>query len=291
MKFAHLYQAVHFEPWLIEPTAHAAIAALLDRRLAEPLLLGDDGVLARIGIGKPDGKTDLFGNPLPEMSVADGVARIPVMGTIGKGLGALEKSCGACSIDDVQGNVREAMNRPDVKGVLLDVNSPGGTIGGIPETAALIQACAAAKPVVSYIDGIGGSAAYWLASQATMVMAAPSAKVGSIGVYMPWVDRSRAAEMQGVKVDVIRNTGGTHKGMGVPGTSLTEAQRAHLQEQVDELFGMFKGSVLAARPNVAADALTGKTFLAATALGKGLSDDTGDYARAEATLRALAGLR
>jgi signal peptide peptidase SppA len=288
MKFAHIYHAIHFEPWLIEPSAHAAIVALLESRMGEAALMGASPGVEAVGFKLAPGK-NLWGEDLPTMKVTDGIAHIPIMGTLGNGLGGLEKSCGACGLEDVQQNVQDAVARPDVKGMLFGINSPGGTLGGLPETAAMIRQAGTVKPTVAHTGGNAASAAYWLASQAQMIVGTPSSMTGSIGVYMPWADKSRAAEMQGVKIDVIKNTGGTHKGMGIPGTSLTDAQRGYLQERCDELFGMFKGEVLSQRANVASDCFTGKTYLGATAKKKGLIDDVGDYSHAVATLRALIG--
>lgn len=277
MRFQHIFHALHFEPWLITESAHATLAALLDSKLAGELFAAPGD--------KP--ATGLFGMTIPQMTVKDGIAEIPIIGPIGKGLGNLEKSCGATSVEDIQNNVSAAIGRADVKGIFLNVNSPGGTITGVPETARLIAQAKEKKPIVAFTDGMMASAAYWLGSQADMIVASESSSVGSIGVYIPWMDSSRRAEAMGIKTGVVKNSGGPFKGMGHPGTSYTEEQMAHMQERADELFGMFKGAILSQRANVKPDAMRGQVLFGGKALASGLTDEVGGYARAWGSLEAL----
>lgn len=256
MRFRHVLQLVHSEPWLITPAAHDTIRALLESKLA--------GLPLEIEPAAP-----------PAMTIEDGVAVIPVHGVIGKGLSAIEKSCGACGVEDVAANLHAAENDPNVVAVLYDIDSPGGSVPGVPELAEQIRN--ATKPSLAWTSGQMDSAAYWIGSAADGVMLTPSAEVGSIGVYMPWADQSRRYEQAGVKMEVIRNTGGTFKGMGVPGTSLTPEQRAHLQERVDAIYGMFTASVAARRPAVTAESMRGQTFLGAKAVAAGLADELASY--------------
>ena len=267
MKFRHLLEIVHCQPWLITPAAHETIRNLLDQKLA--------GV-------------DLAFEPTeqPAMTVQDGVAVIPVKGVIGKGLSAIEKSCGACGVEDIAANIAAAENDPTVGAVLFDIDSPGGSVPGVPELAETIRTMG--KKSVAFTEGQMDSAAYWLASGTDCIYSTPSAEVGSIGVYMPWVDQTKRYEAAGVKVDVIKNTGGTYKGMGYPGTALTDEQRAHLQERVDGIFSMFTDAVLAKKPKVAADSMRGQTFMGKAAKKAGLVDALGSYADAFNEAKKLA---
>jgi len=160
--------------------------------------------------------------------------------------------------------------------ILLDVDSPGGVVGGVPELADLIADVDETKRVTAFTEGQMCSAAYWLACGAREIIATPSSEVGSIGVYMPWMDSTAAFAAQGVKVEVIKNTGGTFKGMGMPGTSLTDDQRAHLQDRVDEIFGMFADHVTANR-HTSTEAMRGQTFMGKSAKKAGLVDRVGSY--------------
>lgn len=281
MRFQHIIQALQFEPLLITEEGHAAIVALIEMKLAADPLAAP--------IAAPSGKPLSLFPEMPKMTIGGGMAEIPIVGPIGKGLGALEKSCGATSVEDIQANLSEAMSRPDVDGILLNFNSPGGTIQGIPELAAEIAEAGKKKPIVSFTDGTMASAAYWLAARTHAIVATPSASVGSIGVLIPWADSSKRAEMMGVKTGVVKNTGGTLKGMGYPGTSYTEEQMAHLQERADDLFGMFKGAVTAGRKHVKPDAMRGQIFFGDKAKAAGLVDHVSGYVEAWGQFQRLGG--
>ena len=133
---------------------------------------------------------------------------------------------GATDMEDVGAALVAARDRQDVQAVFLDVDSPGGTVNGTPELAALVAAVSKAKYVYAFSDGQMCSAAYWIASQADAIYATPSARVGSIGVLLPMLDESKAFEQAGVKVELF--AAGKYKSVGVPGVSLTDEQRAVL---------------------------------------------------------------
>ena len=110
----------------------------------------------------------------------------------------------------------EAVGNKDVQSIFLHIDSPGGTVAGVSEAAEAIANANKAKPVSAYIEDLGASGAYWLASQAGKILSNPNGEIGSIGVYTVYADFSKMAETEGVKVHVIRS--GEHKGMGVIGT-------------------------------------------------------------------------
>ena len=292
MKFAHIIHAVYNEPWLISDAGHDSIVRLLESRLARDSMTKEDAALVlehQEAEAKEAGK--VFGAKPPMQVSQDGVATIPIHGTIAKGISNLARACGACGIEDIHADLAEACSRPDVKAIVLAIDSPGGSVSGVPELAAFVRACSEKKPIVAFTDGMMASAAYWIGSQASEVIASTSASVGSIGVFIPYVDRSRAAEMQGMKVEVIKNKEGSHKGIGIPGTALTDSAREYMQEHVQDLFDMFKASILASRPNVPAAAMTGKTYMANKAKQNGLCDTVGSIETAHASALALCGLK
>jgi ClpP class serine protease len=104
---------------------------------------------------------------------------------------------------------REQLGRaaadPDVGAIVLDVNSPGGTYAGTPETANAVRQANAAKPVIAVVDAMAGSAAYWIASQAGELVVTPSGEAGSIGVLAVHQEFSQALENEGVKVTIVRS--------------------------------------------------------------------------------------
>jgi protease-4 len=164
-----------------------------------------------------------------------------------------------------------AVDDAEVKAVMLAFDSPGGAVTGVPEAAAAVARGAERKPVIAYADGQMCSAAYYIASQASQIYAMPSAQVGSIGVYLALLDYSRAAEMQGIKVEMFKS--GKHKGMGQPGTTLTDEQRAMLQGRVDALGTEFRATVTAGRMrDIDPGVMQGQSFSAKEGMACGLID-------------------
>ena len=137
-----------------------------------------DGIVSQFVQQEPDA-----GSPT-KIEIVDGVAVIPVHGVIGHGYSTMLNSSGVLSVDVLGALVTEAVENEMVRGIMLDVNSPVGTVTGVPEAAKLIRDATAVKPVVAFTDSLMASAAMWLASGANAIYATQSASVGSIGVYM-----------------------------------------------------------------------------------------------------------
>lgn len=262
--FSGFRAALLTQSWLIEPTAHAALLVATENTFVESAGVIEDLLRQR--------------DRAEAMAVADGVAEIPINGPLLRSPGVLERLIlGATDTGAIAQKIAQAVAMPDVKSILLTINSPGGSIAGIPELAAQVRDAARTKRVVSFTDGMMASAAYWVGAQASEIIASTSASVGSIGVYIPWQDTSKRAEAAGVKTGVVTNTGGTFKGMGYPGTSYTPEQMAHLQAKADELFAMFRGDVTSARRGIKPDAMQGQTFFGQSAKAGGLVDSVGSH--------------
>lgn len=260
MKLIHILRAVYCEPWLIRPEMHVKIAEILQ---------------AHVDGSAHDNKImDIFqddGAELTPRMTPEGVCVIPIDGVIGKRASELEKSSGVVDCNDITAALDMAMTDTNVKAVVLDFNSPGGTVTGTPEVAAKIKEVGAVKPIIAYTDMLCCSAAYWMASQADAIYAAGSACVGSIGVYAAILDQSRAYEMAGLKQEVFK--AGKLKGMGVRGTSLTTEQRDHIQASVDGIHAQFKTAVREGRgKEIDDDMMEGQDFYASECLGNGLVD-------------------
>ena len=162
------------------------------------------------------------------------------------------------------------------RAVVLDLNSPGGVVDGVPEAAARIAAVGV--PVVAHTAGMMCSAAYWLAAGANAITASTAAEVGSIGVYCPMVDYSAMCEKEGIKVELAKT--GALKGAGFFGTPWTDEQKAHMQQMVDDIFEDFRGDVLKHRAGIPDEAMTGGAYMAKRAEGLGLVDAVGSLEEA-----------
>jgi signal peptide peptidase SppA len=231
-----------------------------------------DGI---IGLAMDMAAGKLFTLPQSEapqsiMSVADGVATISITGPLLPTTDEFDRvMLGATSLDEVRSTVESAAADPAVTSIVLNIDSPGGTVRGTPEAADAIYEASKVKPVRAHTSGTMASAAYWLGSQATSVSMTRSASVGSIGVMVPHIDQSKRAEMLGVKVELF--TTGKFKAAGFPGTSLTESQRELIQERIDQVFGEFKSAVTRQGRKIPAEAMQGQTFYGPQAESLGLA--------------------
>ena len=258
MKYQQILHAVFAQPWLIKPAAHATIRKL---------------VLARIANSDPpkreDG-VDICGDAVEaeSMEVVDGVARIPVGGILARKVTAFERGAGVVDTMDVTRDLRWADKSKDVRAILLDIDSPGGIINGTPELADAVAAVD--KPIVAFSANKMASAAYWIAAGADQIYATKSAEIGSIGVYTYFLDESARLAEDGLKLDVFAS--GKYKGLGIPGTTLSDEQRNLLQSEVDGIANQFKEHVLQYRPAVPADTMEGQAFFGVDAVKYGLID-------------------
>jgi signal peptide peptidase SppA len=232
--------------------------------LIDPAKAKDHAILAE-KFGFTDMLAQLFG-AAPQPYVVDGVGVVPIVGVIGKGLSPLEKMMGAVDVNDVSAAIDLMASDPAVEKVALQISSPGGTVTGVEELANKVRNLE--KPTLAYTDSEMASAAYWIGSAADRVVSSSSASVGSVGVYMAIPDYSKAAEMQGIKMVVIKS--GIYKGAGIEGTSLDENQMANLQAGVDEIHADFKAAVNMKRKMVKAEAMEGQTFSGKQAAAQGL---------------------
>ncbi|HEY3898936.1 MAG TPA: S49 family peptidase [Chthoniobacter sp.] len=198
-------------------------------------------------------------------------ASIHIDGAIDKNLSTWDRACfDACDLNDVDRALARVSSDKSIKNVLLCINSPGGSVNGVPETAARVAALAQQKNVFAYVDGMACSAAYWIAAAADQILATPSSMTGSIGVYLALLDQSRWLENEGLHVETIKS--GTLKAAGASWKPLTDDERAHFQSMVDEIGVMFRGAVREKRPGIDDDTMQGQAFFGASGLQAKLVD-------------------
>lgn len=200
------------------------------------------------------------------------VAVVKIDGAIGKRLTQFEMDCyGGVDLADVDHVLSLAMQDSRVSTVVLDIHSPGGSVIGVHETYTRIMALAQTKEVHAFVNAMSCSAGYYIASAADHIAAAPSAIVGSIGVYMAMLDASRWYENEGLKINVMQ--GGKWKTMGAEWKALTDEERTKLQAGVDALHTQFRAAVNEKRPQVAAETMEGQWMTAQEGLDLGLVDE------------------
>jgi len=274
-----LARELRARPVAIDPRAWASIDAQLSAAIAAraadaPRLVADGG-RDRLRV-RDDG---------PRYALTpDGLAVVALRGVCGRHLSQMDTDCGGCDVDRVRDDLLAADADRAARAILLDVDSPGGSVAGVAECARIVRDLS--TPVVAYAADECASAAYWIASQADAIVAGPTADIGSVGVYCALLDESVRYDRAGVRVEMIAS--GANKGAGYPGTTLTDGQRAVLQSQVDFVADLFRGAVLAHRADITADMLDGRCLVGAQAVDAGFADRVGDAASAGALALALA---
>jgi len=173
-----------------------------------------------------------------------------------------------------------------VRGIVLDINSPGGEVTGINELANVIYNARGKKPLVAYVGGTGASAAYWLASAADEIVIDETAVLGSIGVVMSYMDTTERDSKSGVRRVEIVSSRAPDKRLD-PGT---DEGRAKVQGLLDALEDTFVSTVARNRnttaERVASDFGQGGVRVGKDAIAAGMADRIGSL---ESVIAELAG--
>lgn len=172
----------------------------------------------------------------------NGIAVMEVRGALTKYGSSLSANAGTVRMAR---GLRELSRDDAVRGILMIFESPGGTTAGTAELADVIADVNRRKPVHAFIEDLGASAAYWLASQSERITANRMAQVGSIGTMIVVRDYSEADRRIGIRTHVIAT--GPFKGAGVPGTEVTPEHLAEAQRTVNDLNEVFLRSVAKGR--------------------------------------------
>lgn len=175
----------------------------------------------------------------------DVVGVIPIYGVIMPKANLMTEFSGGTTVDGLRGAFRSALADPEVMRIVFDVDSPGGSVEGIPELADEIRAARGQKPMSAVSNYLMASAAYFLAAQADEIIASPSSLTGSIGVYAIHTDRSGMNEQDGIKPTYI--SAGKYKVTGNPDEPLSDEARSLIQESVDYSYDQFLEAVAAGR--------------------------------------------
>jgi capsid assembly protease len=206
------------------------------------------GVLAPRLTGSPPEPNDVKADPAPLSSVTvERVAVISVIGTLVSRSGYLDAASGLQSYADIGDAIAGAMNDLAVRGIMLDVDSPGGEVGGLFDLVEQIRAIKsnAEKPLWAVANESALSAAYAIASAADRLYVTRTGEVGSIGVVAVHVDESGADAKAGLAWTFV--FAGERKVDGNAHERLSERARATIQIDVDRLYSDLCGLVVANR--------------------------------------------
>nr|WP_229064464.1 S49 family peptidase [Morganella morganii] len=221
-------------PLAIHPQKAEVIVSSLTERLGitqirSTMMEDDDGYFSRKA--RKDSGYD----------VLEGIAIIPVYGTLVQKLGTLRPYSGMTGYDGIRRVFLTAVNDPEVKGICLDIDSPGGEVAGCFDLVDLIYAERSKKPIHAILSENAFSAAYAIASAADKICVPRTGGVGSVGVIVIHCDWSQRIKDDGLKVSII--TYGNRKAESNPYVALSDEAKAAIQHDVDEMGRLFVSTV------------------------------------------------
>lgn len=234
MNLPHLAQKLFNTPLAIHPQKAEVIVSSLTERLGitqirSTMMEDDDGYFSRKA--RKDSGYD----------VLEGIAVIPVYGTLVQKLGTLRPYSGMTGYDGIRRVFLTAVNDPEVKGICLDIDSPGGEVAGCFDLVDLIYAERGKKPIHAILSENAFSAAYAIASAADKICVPRTGGVGSVGVIVIHCDWSQHIKDDGLKVSII--TYGNRKAESNPYVALSDEAKAAIQHDVDEMGRLFVSTV------------------------------------------------
>lgn len=271
---------------------------IAERTINRPLLIHPDKAAIilstlndRIGLGAetpapagPDASR-FFGSPQREdgrrsyTRAKNGVGVVPIIGSLvnrGAWIGA---SSGLVSYEGIAAQLDEAATDPEIRTIVLDIESPGGEASGMAALAAKVRTINTVKPVIAVVNDMAASAAYGIASGASRIVVSETSLTGSIGVVLIHQDHSARLEKAGVAVTIIH--AGAHKVDGHPFGPLPDSVKADLQAEVAKHYALFVDLVAAGRGDrltaEAARATEARVFLGTDAIDAGLADERASF--------------
>lgn len=180
---------------------------------------------------------------------------------------------GESTYESVRDIVQAAIDNPAVRAIVLDVDSPGGTVDGAFELRNFLRAAGQIKPIYAYANGQMTSAAYLLSCDAKEIGAPIATVMGSIGVISMHADFSEMYKEIGIKITYL--TAGEYKATGNAYEPLSDDAKAYIQERLNQMYSLFVDAVAEGRGMSVEQVLKmadGKIFLAQQALGLGMID-------------------
>ena len=233
-------------PWALEPGYLAAFASVLQRWQGRDqpsadvrtAVAGDAAIMAAR-------KQEIAATP--RVGQAGNIAVLPLYGVLTqRGNMANELSgSGATSLQQFTQALRAALRDPEIDGVLVEIDSPGGSVYGLDELASEILASRGTKPIVGLANSIAASGGYWVGAACSELYVVPGGEVGSVGVFTGHDDLSEALKKSGVKKTFI--SAGKFKVEGNPYEPLSAEAQAHMQQRVDEYYDAFTKTVARGR--------------------------------------------
>lgn len=269
MHYSAVMRSVYSSVWAILPEKLEAIATFVHLKagggMADPETIKAIHAANQVAAARAKNLTS---------GVPGSVVVLPIYGIINQRYAGDFSGPSGTSVQQLTQQFRQAVKDPNVRAIVFDVDSPGGSIYGVPELAQEICDARKQKQIIAVSNCLCASAAYWLASQASEVVASPSSVTGSIGVYQLHEDDSQYLDNLGVKMQFI--SAGKYKVEGNGYAPLDDEARQAMQSMVDDYYDMFTKAVARGR-KVAQKAVQngfgeGRALTAQNAVSQGLAD-------------------
>lgn len=258
-----ILKAAENHPWALMPEKFGEIAEILAAKAESGQIPNQSEIDAADARARGESR-----------NIGGTVAVLPMFGTMSRRMGMLGAMSGGLSVESFSKAFQELVDDESVSAIVLDVDSPGGSVYGIEELSQQIFDARSKKRILAVADQLMASAAYYVASSADELIVSPSGEVGSIGVYAMHFDYSAALEEEGIVVTIIK--AGERKAEGNPFESLSEEAVEHMQSMVDAYYAQFRAAVARNRgvseADVDANYGQGLTFDAKRAVERGMVD-------------------
>lgn len=269
-----LAQRIFNTPVAIHPAKAEIVVAALADRLGISQMWRQDGSIARPTMMEDDeyGFAEPGRNPRTGYDTVAGVACIEICGTLVQKLGELRPYSGMTGYDGIRQNFLTALHDPDVKAIVLSIDSPGGEVAGCFDLVDMIYGARGQKPVWAILNESAYSAAYALASAADRIIVPRTGGVGSVGVLWMHVDWSKAITAAGLQVTFV--TYGSQKADGAAELPLSPEALERFQADINAMGDLFVETVARNR-NIAADNVRSTQagcFMGSLGIDRGLAD-------------------
>lgn len=271
----HLATRIFDTPLLIAPQKLEVILAALAPRLG----IEAPPVSAAVSVERASRK--------PYEVTPDGIAIIPVEGTLVHKTRGIDALSGLRSYVDIQQEIEDAATDPTIKGILLEIDSPGGEVAGAFDVADTVYSARATKPLIAVANNDAFSAAYLLASAAQRIYVSRTSGVGSVGVIVSHLDVSGNDEKMGYRYTIV--SAGARKADFNPHAPLSEEAKIVLEGEIARTYGLLVNTVARNRglPEAAVRGTEAGLFFGSDALNVKFADRLGTRQDALADLRAV----
>jgi capsid assembly protease len=260
--YPHILAAFAREIWAIDEVKFHAIRQVLKIR-ASGERVPDEEIAAVVKAAER-----------PVSRSTGSIAILPLFGAITHRANMFSEASGGTSTQGFGKALAQVVSDPNVTAVIIEADTPGGGVSGLPELADQIYKSRGRKPIIGVSNTRALSAGYWLLSQCDEIVCAPVSEVGSIGVFLWHENWAENYKMEGIQPEIIRY--GEHKAEMNDWEPLTDEARAYAKSQVFEVGEMFTKAVARGRSVPAArvreDFGQGRSVMSADAVRLGMAD-------------------